>query len=52
VDTATVSMFTEPVNQSAYELAGTPTKSRRRAPQKVKPYLQRVVVDRVDAPRS
>jgi transcriptional regulator with XRE-family HTH domain len=32
-----------------YELAGTPAKSRRRAPQKVKPYLQRVL-DRVDAP--
>ena len=32
-----------------YELAGTPAKSRRRAPQKVKPYLQRVL-DRIDAP--
>ena len=31
------------------ELAGTPAKSRRRAPQKVKPYLQRVL-DRIDAP--
>jgi transcriptional regulator with XRE-family HTH domain len=31
------------------ELAGTPAKSRRRAPQKVKPYLQRVL-DHVDAP--
>src|SRR5919206_4766148 len=32
-----------------YELAGTPAKSRRRAPQKVKPYLQRLL-DRIDAP--
>ncbi len=32
-----------------YELAGTPAKSRRRAPQKVKPYLRRVL-DRIDAP--
>src|SRR5947208_7936245 len=32
-----------------YELAGTPAKSRRRAPQKVKPYLQRIL-DRIDAP--
>jgi transcriptional regulator with XRE-family HTH domain len=32
-----------------YELAGTPAKSRRRAPQKVKPYLQRVL-DHIDAP--
>ena len=31
------------------ELAGTPAKSRRRAPQKVKPYLQRVL-ERIDAP--
>src|SRR3954451_16536967 len=31
------------------ELAGTPAKSRRRAPQKVKPYLQRIL-DRIDAP--
>ncbi len=31
------------------ELAGAPARSRRRAPQKVKPYLQRVL-DRVDAP--
>src|SRR3954469_25732317 len=38
-------------DQRAYmnELAGTPSKSRRRAPQKVKPYLKRVL-DRVDAP--
>jgi len=32
-----------------YELAGTPAKSRRRAPQKVKPYLRRLL-DRIDAP--
>jgi transcriptional regulator with XRE-family HTH domain len=32
-----------------YELAGTPAKSRRRAPQKVKPYL-RQLLDRIDAP--
>jgi transcriptional regulator with XRE-family HTH domain len=32
-----------------HELAGTPAKSRRRAPQKVKRYLQRVL-DHVDAP--
>src|SRR5438046_5928834 len=32
-----------------YELAGTPAKSRRRAPQRVKPYLRRVL-DRIDAP--
>jgi transcriptional regulator with XRE-family HTH domain len=32
-----------------YELVGTPAKSRRRAPQKVKPYLQRLL-DRIDAP--
>lgn len=32
-----------------YELAGTPAKSRRRAPQKVKPYLKRLL-DRIDAP--
>jgi transcriptional regulator with XRE-family HTH domain len=32
-----------------YELAGAPAKSRRRAPQKVKPYLQRVL-DHIDAP--
>src|SRR3954454_1971438 len=32
-----------------YELAGTPAKSRRRAPQKVKPYLQRLL-GRIDAP--
>jgi transcriptional regulator with XRE-family HTH domain len=32
-----------------HELAGTPAKQRRRAPQKVKPYLQRVL-DRIDAP--
>src|SRR5216110_535935 len=32
-----------------YELAGTPAKSCRRAPQKVKPYLRRVL-DRIDAP--
>src|SRR5438128_1658438 len=32
-----------------YELAGTPAKSRRRAPQKVKPYLQRIL-GRIDAP--
>jgi MmyB-like transcription regulator ligand binding domain len=32
-----------------YELAGTPAKSRRRAPQRVKPYLQRLL-DRIDAP--
>src|SRR5207244_5828945 len=32
-----------------YELVGTPAKSRRRAPQKVKPYLRRVL-DRIDAP--
>src|SRR5919205_2865178 len=35
-----------------YELAGTstaPAKSRRRAPQKVKPYLKRIL-DRIDAP--
>jgi transcriptional regulator with XRE-family HTH domain len=31
------------------ELAGAPARSRRRAPQKVKPYLQRVL-DRIDAP--
>src|SRR5207237_10938966 len=31
------------------ELAGTPAKSRRRAPQRVKPYLQRVL-ERFDAP--
>src|SRR3954467_5394904 len=31
------------------ELAGTPAQSRRRAPQKVKPYMQRVL-DRIDAP--
>jgi transcriptional regulator with XRE-family HTH domain len=31
------------------ELAGTPARSRRRAPQKVKPYLQRIL-DRIDAP--
>jgi MmyB-like transcription regulator ligand binding domain len=31
------------------ELAGTPAKSRRRAPQKVKPYLRRVL-DHIDAP--
>jgi transcriptional regulator with XRE-family HTH domain len=38
-------------DQSTYmnELAGTPARSRRRAPQKVKRYLQRVL-DRVDAP--
>jgi transcriptional regulator with XRE-family HTH domain len=38
-------------DQRAYmnELAGTPAKSRRRAPQKVKSYLRRVL-DRVDAP--
>src|SRR6059058_2236088 len=38
-------------DQRAYmnELAGTPAKSRRRAPQKVKPYLQRIL-DRIDAP--
>jgi transcriptional regulator with XRE-family HTH domain len=38
-------------DQRAYmnELAGTPAKSRRRAPQKVKPYLRRVL-DRIDAP--
>jgi hypothetical protein len=35
------------------ELAGNPAaaKSRRRAPQKVKPYMQRVL-DRIDARRS
>src|SRR5438132_6169434 len=32
-----------------YELAGTPAKSRRRAPQKVKPYLKRIL-ERFDAP--
>lgn len=32
-----------------YELVGTPTKQRRRAPQKVKPYLRRIL-DRIDAP--
>src|SRR5204862_3810730 len=32
-----------------YELAGAPARSRRRAPQKVKPYLRRVL-DRIDAP--
>jgi len=32
-----------------YELAGTPAKSRRRAPQKVKPYLRRLL-DHIDAP--
>ena len=32
-----------------YELAGTPAKSRRRAAQEVKPYLQRLL-DRIDAP--
>ena len=32
-----------------YELTGTPAKSRRRAPQKVKPYLRRLL-DRIDAP--
>src|SRR5438067_4218754 len=32
-----------------YELGGTPAKSRRRAPQRVKPYLRRVL-DRIDAP--
>src|SRR6266480_7337356 len=32
-----------------YELAGTPARSRRRAPQKVKPYLKRIL-DRIDAP--
>jgi transcriptional regulator with XRE-family HTH domain len=31
------------------ELAGTPARSRRRAPQKVKPYLRRIL-DRIDAP--
>jgi transcriptional regulator with XRE-family HTH domain len=31
------------------ELAGAPAKSRRRAPQKVKPYLQRIL-GRIDAP--
>src|SRR3954453_20324071 len=31
------------------ELAGTPAKSRRRAPQKVKPYLQRIL-DHLDVP--
>src|SRR5918912_3277580 len=38
-------------DQRAYmhELAGTPAKSRRRAPQKVKPYLQRIL-DHIDAP--
>jgi transcriptional regulator with XRE-family HTH domain len=38
-------------DQRAYmnELAGTPAKPRRRAPQKVKPYLRRVL-DRIDAP--
>src|SRR5215211_1960751 len=38
-------------DQRAYmnELAGTPAKSRRRAPQKVKPYLRRLL-DRVDTP--
>src|SRR3954468_4619749 len=32
-----------------HELAGTPAKSRRRAPQNVKPYMQRVL-DYIDAP--
>jgi transcriptional regulator with XRE-family HTH domain len=32
-----------------YELAGTPAKSRRRSPQKVKAYLQRLL-ERIDAP--
>lgn len=32
-----------------YELAGTPAKSRRRTPQKVKPYLQRIL-DHIDVP--
>ena len=38
-------------DQRAYmhELAGTPAKSRRRAPQKVKPYLQRIL-DHLDTP--
>jgi hypothetical protein len=38
-------------DQRAYmnELAGTPAKTRRRAPQKVKPYLQRIL-DRMHAP--
>src|SRR5438046_6809312 len=38
-------------DQRAYmsELAGTPARSRRRVPEKVKPYLQRIL-DRVDAP--
>jgi transcriptional regulator with XRE-family HTH domain len=32
-----------------YELAGTPARSRRRAPQKAKPYLKRIL-DCIDAP--
>jgi transcriptional regulator with XRE-family HTH domain len=32
-----------------YELAGTPARSRRRAPQKVKPYLRRIL-EHVDTP--